>query len=118
MRRYLGTHINDKALITDELIAYLIDQHTARADIAAARDAMSYGEDHDLTDEMMRFGCPTLVIWGRNDRVCHFEIGIRTMNLIPNSRLIVLRDTGHWVPYERPAEYAAHVINFLRAEWR
>jgi 2-hydroxy-6-oxonona-2,4-dienedioate hydrolase len=117
MRAYLETHINDRDLITDELIDYLIDQHTSRPEIAAARDAMSYGEDHDLTAEMMRFTCPTLVIWGRNDRVCNVEIGIRTMNLIPRSRLIVLRDTGHWAPYERPDEYAAHVVNFLKGNW-
>jgi 2-hydroxy-6-oxonona-2,4-dienedioate hydrolase len=117
MRSYLETQIYDKSLVTDELIAYLIDQHTARPDIAAARDAMSYGENHDLTAEMMQFTCPTLVIWGRNDRVCNLEIGIRTMNLIPKSRLIVLRNTGHWAPYERPAEYGSHVLNFLRASW-
>lgn len=117
MRAYLETHIDDKTLITDDLIGYLIDQHTARPDIAAARDTMTYGENHDLTTDMMRFTCPTLVIWGRNDRVTHFEIGIRTLNLIPNSRLILLRDTGHWVPYERPEEYSSHVLNFLQANW-
>jgi pimeloyl-ACP methyl ester carboxylesterase len=117
MRTYLETHINDKTLITEELIAYLIEQHTSRPDIVAARKTMTYGENHDLTPDMLRFDCPTLVIWGRNDRVCHWEIGIRTLNLIPRSRLIVLRDTGHWVPYERPAEYAAHVLTFLRADW-
>jgi pimeloyl-ACP methyl ester carboxylesterase len=117
MRYYLATHINDRSLITDELIEYLIDQHNARPDLAAARAAVSYGEDHDLTSAMTGFDCPTLVIWGRNDRVCHWEIGIRTMNLIPNSRLIVLRDTGHWVPFERPAEYTDHVLTFLRADW-
>ncbi len=117
VRAYLAVHLNDQELVTDELIDYLITQHTARPDIAAARAAMSYGDSHDVTTELTRFDRPTLVIWGRNDRTCHFEIGIRTMNLIPRSRLIVLRDTGHWPPFERPAEYASHVTNFLRARW-
>jgi pimeloyl-ACP methyl ester carboxylesterase len=117
VRAYLASHLDDKSLISQELIAYLLAQHNARADIAAARDAMAYGGRHPEPAQLGSFDRPTLVIWGRNDRTCHWEIGIRTMNLFPRSRLIVLRDTGHWPPFEKPAEYASHVANFLTADW-
>jgi pimeloyl-ACP methyl ester carboxylesterase len=45
--------------------------------------------------------------------MCLVEIGINALNLTPNSRLVILRDTGHWAPFERPVEYAAHVMTFL-----
>jgi 2-hydroxy-6-oxonona-2,4-dienedioate hydrolase len=117
MWAYLQAHLADQRLVTDDLIAYLIDQHTSRPDIAAARAAMSYGDPHDITRELAAFAGPTLIVWGRDDRTCHVEIGIRTLNLMPQSRLIVLRDTGHWPAFERPDEYASHVSTFLRADW-
>jgi pimeloyl-ACP methyl ester carboxylesterase len=117
VRAYLACHLHDPELVTDDLVAYLIEQHYARPDLAPARDAMRYGEGHDLSADLTRLACPTLVLWGRRDRTCQLEIGIRTMNLIPRSRLIVLRDAGHWPPFERPQEYADHVSTFLAAQW-
>jgi 2-hydroxy-6-oxonona-2,4-dienedioate hydrolase len=115
-RRYMELHIVDKSLVTDELIDYLIKMHTGRPDLAEAR-AKSRSVPFDHSRDMMNVQAPTLIIWGRNDRTCTVEIGINALNLMPKSRLIILRDTGHWVPYERPKEYASHVINFLEGDW-
>lgn len=115
-RRYLELHIVDKSLITDELINYLIAQHTGRPDLIEAR-GKSHSVPWDHSRDMMNVTAPTLIIWGRNDRTCTVEIGINALNLMPKSRLIILRDTGHWVPFERPAEYADHVLNFLQNDW-
>ena len=115
-RDYLELQIVDKSLITDELIDYLIDAHTARPDVLEGR-YKSKGLPYDHSSDMRNITAPTLLIWGRNDRTCPFEIGINALNLIPNSRLVLLRDTGHWAPFERPAEYAGHVLNFLQADW-
>ena len=115
-RRYLELHIVDHSLITDELVDYVLKQHTGRPDLTEAR-AKSVSEPYDHSRNIMDIKAPTLVIWGRNDRTCLFEIGINALNLIPNSRLTVLRDTGHWSPFEKPAEYNAHVIDFLTGDW-
>ena len=115
-RRYLDMHIIDKSLITDDLVDYLIHQHTGRQDLVEAR-AKSTSLPYDHSREIMDIEAPTLIIWGRNDRTCHFEIGINCLNLVRNSRLVVLKDTGHWSPFEKPAEYNAHVLNFLKGDW-
>ena len=115
-RRYLDMHIIDKSLITDDLVDYLIHQHTGRQDLVEAR-AQSTSLPYDHSREIMDIEAPTLIIWGRNDRTCHFEIGINCLNLVRNSRLVVLKDTGHWSPFEKPAEYNAHVLNFLKGDW-
>ncbi|WP_433521509.1 alpha/beta fold hydrolase [Nocardia pseudovaccinii] len=117
VRAYLLSHLADPGLVTDDLITYLLAHHTARPDIAAARATMRYGGGYDYTDELMAFDRPALLLWGRDDRTCHAEIGLRALNLLPRSRLTVLRDTGHWPPYERPAEYLDHVRTFLTADW-
>jgi 2-hydroxy-6-oxonona-2,4-dienedioate hydrolase len=115
-RSYLEVHIVDRSLITDDLINYLIQQHTGRSDLVEAR-GKSKSIPWDHSQDMMSVTAPTLIIWGRNDRTCTVEIGINALNLMPNSRLLILRDTGHWVPFERPAEYADHVLNFLQNDW-
>ncbi|MDE2764921.1 MAG: alpha/beta fold hydrolase [Chloroflexota bacterium] len=115
-RRYLDMHIIDKSLITDDLVDYLIHQHTGRQDLVDAR-AKSTSLPYDHSREIMEIEAPTLIIWGRNDRTCHFEIGINCLNLVRDSRLVVLKDTGHWSPFEKPAEYNAHVLNFLKGDW-
>ena len=117
VRAYLESHLDDDSLITDDLVDYLLNAHFESHAIGVARGQMRYGEPFDLTSDLTRMAIPTLVIWGRNDRVCHFEIGIRTLNLIPDSRLIVMKSTGHWPPFERPAEYADHVASFLLGTW-
>jgi pimeloyl-ACP methyl ester carboxylesterase len=56
---------------------------------------------------------PTLIIWGRDDQVNALEMGEETHRLIPNSRFIVLDDTGHGVPTERPEEFNRLLLEFL-----
>ena len=115
IRRYLSVHIRDQELITDELVEYILKSYTGRPDLAEAR-AKSRGASHDHSHEMVNIKAPTLMVWGRYDRTCNFEIGINSLNHISNSRLVILH-CGHWVPFEKPEEYTAHVLNFLKADW-
>jgi pimeloyl-ACP methyl ester carboxylesterase len=43
-----------------------------------------------------------------------FEISIAILNHITDSRVVLLNNCGHWAPFEKPAEWAAHVLAFLR----
>lgn len=56
---------------------------------------------------------PTLVIWGRDDKVNALEMGEETAKGIPGAKLLVLDDTGHGVPNERPDEFNKAVLDFL-----
>jgi pimeloyl-ACP methyl ester carboxylesterase len=114
-RRYLRSMLFDPNLVMDELINYLMSMHTGRPDLVEARERIfTRPMPHDHSREMMTISCPTLIVWGRNDRTCTFEIGINALNLTPNATLVVLKNTGHWVPFERPEEYTRQVLAFLR----
>jgi 2-hydroxy-6-oxonona-2,4-dienedioate hydrolase len=115
IRRYLLMHIRDESLVTDELVEYIREAYTGRPDLTEAR-AQSHAGRYNHLDEMMKIKAPTLMLWGRYDRTCNFEIGFNCLNHMRDSRLIVLH-CGHWVPFEKPQEYAAHVLSFLRADW-
>lgn len=55
----------------------------------------------------------TLVLWGDRDPFFSSAVGERTHRAIRGSKLTVYRDTGHFVPEERPKEVAADIRKFL-----
>jgi pimeloyl-ACP methyl ester carboxylesterase len=111
-RLYLESHIYDQSLVTDELVEYVHKAYTGRPDLIEAR-AKSSSAPYDHSVHLKEITAPTLIIWGRHDRMCQFEIGINAFNQTPNAQLVVLH-CGHWVPYEKPREYISHVLNFLK----
>jgi pimeloyl-ACP methyl ester carboxylesterase len=113
VRRYLRVHLDDEALVTDELVEYIYQNHTGHPEHEAAR-RQSVSVSYDHGPSVATITAPTLIIWGRYDRMCAFEIGIAALNLINDSRLVVLNKCGHWPPYEHPEEYTAQVLNFLK----
>jgi pimeloyl-ACP methyl ester carboxylesterase len=56
---------------------------------------------------------PTLVVWGRQDRIVPLECGERYAALLPNARLEVVADCGHLIELEKGDELAALVTEFL-----
>ena len=112
VHRYLRVHIDDQALVTDDLIDYIHQNYTGHPDHVAA-NAASVSVPYDHGVDLPNIKAPSLIIWGRYDRMCVFEIGIAALNNIDDSRLVLLNNCGHWPPYEKPEEYTAHLLNFL-----
>ena len=57
---------------------------------------------------------PVHLIHGRYERIVPFEVSIAILNHIADSRLVLLNNCGHWPPFEKPVEWAAQVLAFLR----
>lgn len=55
----------------------------------------------------------SLLIWGEYDRVVPLSVGRRLHQDLANSKLIVLAETGHLVPEERPDLVYNHMRDFL-----
>ncbi len=71
----------------------------ARASVGIAMSAM------DLRDALRSLTVPTLLIAGGDDRLTPPSHARRIAEMLPRlERLIVLPDTGHMTPLERPAE--------------
>ena len=52
---------------------------------------------------------PTLVVWGRDDRIVPLECGERYAKALPNARLSVVDNAGHFVEMEQP-DRAAQLV--------
>lgn len=57
---------------------------------------------------------PTLVVVGDADAPDFLEIGDRLERELPNARKVVLEDTAHTIPLERPDEFRELALEFLR----
>lgn len=94
--------------------------HFTPADIVKARiiEERLYAEtwlkpEFDLLAPLSKAGVPTLTIHGDRDLV-PLECARRIADAVPGSRLIVLRNCGHFSYLERPAEVFAAIDEFCR----
>ncbi|HUR84483.1 MAG TPA: alpha/beta fold hydrolase [Solirubrobacteraceae bacterium] len=78
----------------------------------AALDAMT---GYPIRDRLGEVACPTLVIWGEEDRLVPLRDAAEFEWLIPDARKLVYADTGHMVMFERPDRFNRDVLGFLRS---
>jgi pimeloyl-ACP methyl ester carboxylesterase len=67
-----------------------------------------------LLREASTLSVPTLLVWGRHDRLVPTAHGEALRRLVPSSQLYVMDDCGHCPQLERPAEFSGAVERFLR----
>lgn len=69
----------------------------------------------DLTrDRRLRvLPTPTLILWGRDDKVNRPAGGPMLLNLLPNAELVMTSHTGHWMQWERAELFNQLVTDFL-----
>jgi 4,5:9,10-diseco-3-hydroxy-5,9,17-trioxoandrosta-1(10),2-diene-4-oate hydrolase len=77
--------------------------------IQALQDIFEY----DVRERLPEIACPTLIVWGADDRVIPVRDADVFTQLIPNSRKVVLEDTGHAAMLERPATFNGLLEDFL-----
>lgn len=79
-------------------------------DIAAFRRL-----DFLLDPRLPQLAHPTLVLWGTEDRVNPSSGALALQHKLPACDVFLFSRTGHWVQWERAAEFNATVAAFLRA---
>ncbi len=76
-------------------------------------DALEALIGYDYLHRLPEIEVPTLVVWGRQDRVVPAADATEYNRLIPNSRLVVFDRCGHIPQAERPARFNSLVERFL-----
>ncbi len=66
-----------------------------------------------ITQDLEKIVVPTLIIWGRNDAVTPLADGEYMNKHIVNSKLVIISNMSHKLPYENPAVFAEEVLKFL-----
>lgn len=122
---WLHSMVYDPALVTDELIEERWTQATDPDTLAGAQ--RMYGKEsidrmvaaqRASTDvpqwaNMRSIAAPTLVTWGRDDRVSPVDMSIIPMRLLPRGEVHIFPDCGHWVMIEQKEAFESTVMAFL-----
>jgi pimeloyl-ACP methyl ester carboxylesterase len=105
----------DPAVATKELVDEVFEITNSRIKvikiIALAKSAIR----HNLGDELGQIQVPTLLIWGKNDKVTPPFVAEDFHKLIPNSELAFIDLCGHAPMMEVPKTFNVILEKFLQA---
>ena len=116
---WLHSMVYDPALVTEELIEERWAQATDPATLAARpadvrqrgvradEGRMARRRRADAVGDAAQGHGPTLLTWGRDDRVSPVDMALLPMRTIPNAELHVFPNCGHWVMIEHKAAWRA-----------
>jgi pimeloyl-ACP methyl ester carboxylesterase len=71
---------------------------------------------YPIRERLGEIACPTLVVWGTEDKLVPVGDADEFARLIPNSREVVWPQTGHVAMLERPAAFNRLLVAFLAEE--
>ncbi|WP_454315294.1 alpha/beta fold hydrolase [Streptomyces phaeoluteigriseus] len=111
------------AILRTTMPAYVFDYWGREEQFAPARQSLRMyaaptrggGSSFNVRDELPGINTPTLVLAGRQDFICGPRWASLLQEGIPTAELTILEDTGHLAHAERPAEFNASILAFLRA---
>jgi pimeloyl-ACP methyl ester carboxylesterase len=76
-------------------------------------DALRASLNYDFRDRLPEIGVPTLIVWGEKDSIIPVNDAQEFERLIPDSRKVVMQDTGHVSMAERPETFNDLMMEFL-----
>jgi len=85
----------------------------ARVALLSAMRGLIADEPEAFWQRARSIEVPTLILWGRQDRLVPVGLGHRLANTIPGSRIEVLPGVGHVPQFEQPEETRRLVLEFL-----
>lgn len=121
--QWMRSMVHDPAVLTEEFVEARWQAARDPAAMAGIRQIYSR-EMLPVLREMMlgnigefemlrQIEAPTLVTWGRDDRVTPLDGAIAPMRMIRRCELHVFHDCGHWSMIERKHEFESVVLSFL-----
>lgn len=124
--RWLNCMVYDPKLVTEELIderwkaasepeslATLQAMYSSKA-AALQEQAQSQSKIPPYWSMLHKVQCPTLMLWGADDRQCPLDMAQLPLRLIPHAELHVLPRCGHWVFVEAKHPFQRITKEFLQ----
>lgn len=109
--------VYDQSMIDDDMRDGYTAPFLQGKAIFKALGKMARDKEDDLTEnDLHTIHTNCLLLWGRYDKVVPLSIGKRLHKDLPCSQLIIIEDTGHLLPEEKPEEVFHHINNFITNE--
>ncbi len=105
----------DKKFVTEALIETVEDQLSRPGTKAAALAAIRGQRYADRQRLYKKIDKPTLLLWGREDRVTLLEFGERLSKDLPKAKLVVYPQCGHFPMIEAAVPSTRDLLEFIDA---
>ncbi|WP_116367767.1 alpha/beta fold hydrolase [Parahaliea mediterranea] len=126
LEQWLRSMVYDQSVITDELIDERFQQSLEPKTFYTTRSIYARESIQGLAQFRKAKGAietiahlpdiqaPTLITWGREDRVSSLDVGLIAMRLIPNCEFHIFPNCGHWTMHEFSSGFESVVFSFLQ----
>ncbi len=68
--------------------------------------------DTDLRDELKKINIPTLILHGKKDKICSFDLALQMKAGIKDSQLVSFENSGHSLFLEETKKFNDELIKF------
>jgi 2-hydroxy-6-oxonona-2,4-dienedioate hydrolase len=116
LKKFNDVFVFDASVLTDDLLQQRLANILNRKDHLEnflKSQAANPRQFPDFGPRLPSIAAQTLIVWGRQDRVVPFDAGLRLVAGIPNSRLHIFNQCGHWAQWEHAEEFNRLVVGFL-----
>jgi len=79
-----------------------------------ATDLVACNNYKNGSEALKSINCPTLFIFGELDKMVSLEKGKKFAELIPNSKIHIIKDCGHMIMFEKAFEMREKISEFLK----
>jgi non-heme chloroperoxidase len=101
---------NEKTL--NEAISNWLYSIGISASSFATAECLKALRDTDLRADLAKIAIPTLIIHGKKDKICKFELAEQMQKAIKNSHIIDFENSGHSMFLEEKEKFNSEIIDF------
>ncbi|MBD3173762.1 MAG: alpha/beta fold hydrolase [Armatimonadia bacterium] len=103
----------DPGKLTDEMVDEAMDVLESRENRLRLIRIAASAKRSNLAEELHQVSVPTLLVWGRQDRVTPLEVAEQFEDSIPRARLVLVDECGHAPMLEQPRAFTMALEEFL-----
>ena len=103
----------DPALVTPEWVEAIRRVVTTRRTALRVLQVARAAKRHNVEERLSQINVPTLLVWGKDDRITPTDVAKRFHARIRGSQLVYLPNCGHAPMLERPEAFNAAVAEWL-----
>jgi len=116
LKRMINVFVYDPSGMSDELIQGRFENMMRKPE-HLENFMKSFAQSNlivtDFTSHLQDVKAETFIIWGRDDRFCPLDHGLKFLWGIPNADLHILSKCGHWAQWEHAEKFNALTLEFL-----
>lgn len=119
-RSGLEDSYTDQAFVTDELVERYVSMSRAPGHRETLLKLMAQsGGRSDSADALARIDVPTLILWGRDDKLIPVSSAQKFAETIPGAQLVIYDGVGHLPQEEAAATSLTDLRTFMqKVEWK